>query len=59
MNSADRPAPSSVWAQALLAGLLQGLGERDADQRQIDAGKRLAAAVRKQSTGNQHTDWRD
>jgi hypothetical protein len=34
--------PTSSLASALLAGLLQGLGERDGDKRMVEAGKRLA-----------------
>jgi hypothetical protein len=47
-------ASSANIAQALVAGLLQGLGERDNDQNQVDAGKRLAAEVGKQSKGKGH-----
>jgi len=38
---------SAPLAQALLAGLLQGQGERDGDSRMVEAGKRLAAATKK------------
>jgi hypothetical protein len=39
--------PSHPSAQALLAGLMQGMGERAQDAAMTDAGKRLAEAARK------------
>ena len=43
----DREARSHPAAQALLAGLMQGIGEREKDEALVSAGKRLAeAAVR-------------
>jgi hypothetical protein len=41
------PVASHPAAQALLAGLLQGMGERDGDEALIEAGKRLARAAQK------------
>ena len=41
------PPPSHSAAQALLAGLMQGMGERQNDPALLDAGKRLAEAARK------------
>ena len=36
-------------AQALLAGLMQGIGEKHGDQAMVDAGERLAAMALKAS----------
>jgi hypothetical protein len=41
-------APSHPAAQALLAGIMQGIGEREKDEALLDAGRRLGeAATRK------------
>jgi hypothetical protein len=39
--------PSHPAAQALLAGIMQGVGERETDEAMAEAGKRLAEAARK------------
>jgi hypothetical protein len=40
------PVPKSdPMAQALLAGLMQGIGERSGDAQMVDAGRRLAEAA--------------
>jgi hypothetical protein len=36
------PPPSHPAAQALLAGIMQGVGERDGNAAMLDAGRRLA-----------------
>jgi len=40
-----RPPPSHPAAQALLAGVMQGIGEREGDEAMVDAGRRLAQAA--------------
>ena len=40
-----RPPPSHPAAQALLAGLMQDIGERERDSAMVDAGRRLAQAA--------------
>jgi hypothetical protein len=41
---AEPSPPSHPAAQALLAGLMQGIGERERDQAMVDAGRQLAEA---------------
>jgi hypothetical protein len=41
------PPPSHPAAQALLAGIMQGAGEREKDEALLDAGQRLAEAAQK------------
>jgi hypothetical protein len=45
--SAAPAVPSHPAAQALLAGLMEGVGERTKDEAMADAGKRLAEAAQK------------
>jgi hypothetical protein len=52
------PPPSHPAAQALLAGLLQGLGERDKDEAMADAGRRLAEAAQKGQPAAPGRRWR-
>ena len=46
-------------AQALVSGLLQGLGERDEDQAMIDAGERLALSMAGAASAIECTGPRD
>jgi hypothetical protein len=50
MSTKQPEKRSSAAAQALLAGLLQGLGERDKDEAQAQAGERLAEQTLRPST---------
>jgi len=44
LETAAQPprATSSIESRSLLAGLLQGMGQRDDDKEMLEAGKRLA-----------------
>jgi hypothetical protein len=50
--------PSHPAAQALLAGLLQDLGEREKDEAMADAGRRLAQAAQKGQPAAPRGRWR-
>jgi hypothetical protein len=55
------PPRSNPAAQALLAGILQGVGEREKDEALLDAGKRLGDAAQKgqqaSPEGRQRPGW--
>jgi hypothetical protein len=57
-ETAPPPPPSHPAAQALLAGLMQGWGERENDPALLDAGKRLAETAQKEfeKVSNSDTD---
>jgi hypothetical protein len=50
--------PSHPSAQALLAGLLQGIGEREKDGAMVGAGRRLAEAATRALPGPPRPWWR-
>jgi hypothetical protein len=50
--------PSHPSAQALLAGLMQGIGERERDDAMLDAGRRLAQAATRVLPRPPQTWWR-
>jgi hypothetical protein len=52
------PPPSHPAARALLAGLMQGVGERENDPALIDAGKRLGVAAQKGQPAAAERRWR-
>jgi hypothetical protein len=54
----NAPSPSHPAAQALLAGLMQGMGEREKDQALIDAGRRLAEAAQNGQQAAPERRWR-
>jgi hypothetical protein len=55
---AEPSPPSHPAAQALLAGLLQGIGEREKDRAMVDAGRRLAEAATRALPRPQRPWWR-
>jgi hypothetical protein len=56
--SAAPTAPSHPAAQALLAGLMQGIGEREKDEALLDAGRRLAEAAQTAPPAASGWRWR-
>ena len=44
---AEPSPPSHPAAQALLAGVMQGIGQREKDEAMVDAGRRLAQAAKR------------
>jgi hypothetical protein len=58
MRQNQPPPPSHPAAQALLAGLLQGMGEREQDAAMADAGQRLAEAAQKGQPAAPRGRWR-
>jgi hypothetical protein len=58
-EATSSPSQSHPAAQALLAGLMQGMGEREKDGAMVDAGRRLAqAATRGLPSPNPRPWWR-
>jgi hypothetical protein len=58
LRPSQPPQPSHPTAQALLAGLLQGIGERENDAALLDAGKRLAEVAQKGQPAAPERRWR-